>query len=349
MSEISWSESELEHLNRCPICGSQDRQLRYPNIEDRMCGSQGNWDYYQCLQCSVLYIDPRPNEETIGRAYANYYTHSILKERERVSWFDKLALGMRNDYLNWKYGYKNQPIFTGGRWLMFLLPPWLRLEWDYYARHLPKPVLGSNRLLDVGCGNGDFLAAAQSAGWECYGLDFDEKAVEIARKRGITVTVGTLEKHRYSDNFFDVITLSQVIEHVHHPDIVLKECAKLLKPNGILWMATPNANSILNNWFHRYRFDLCAPQHLIIFNPRILKGLTESFGFLVCIKSRGVHVQSQCLASKRLQQGGFDPSDIFLAPFIERKSKFRYWLLELVLYFFPSIQGEIVIRATKKN
>ncbi|MFZ4698988.1 MAG: class I SAM-dependent methyltransferase [Candidatus Methylumidiphilus sp.] len=349
MSEISWGESELEHLNRCPICGSQDRELRYANIEDRICETLGKWDYYQCSRCSVLYIDPRPTEATIGRAYENYFTHTVLEERERVGWLDKLALGMRNDYLNWKYGYENKPALTAGRWLMYLLPPWLRLEWDHYARHLPKPGLGKNRLLDVGCGNGDFLVAAQAAGWECYGLDFDEKAIGTARTRGIEVSVGTLAAQRYSDNFFDAITLSHVIEHVHHPVMLLKECAKLLKPSGILWLATPNANSIVNNWFQRYWLSLCAPQHLIIFNPRNLKSLIENFGFSVITKRRGVHVQSHWVASKRLQQGRSGMTDICLSPFIERKSKLRYWPLELLLCVFPSIQGDVVICATKKN
>ncbi|MGH8547922.1 MAG: hypothetical protein ACRERU_04875, partial [Methylococcales bacterium] len=130
MSEISWAEHELEHLNLCPVCGSSDRELRYPGIEDRICETRGRWDYYQCHACSVLYVDPRPTEETIGRAYEHYFTHSVLEERERVGWLGKVALGMRNDYLNWKYGYKKQPTLPGGRWLMYLLPPWLRLEWD---------------------------------------------------------------------------------------------------------------------------------------------------------------------------------------------------------------------------
>lgn len=200
MSEIGWTEHELEHLNRCPVCGSSDRELRYPGIEDRICETRGKWDYYQCLSCSVLYTDPRPTEETIGRAYEHYYTHSVLKERERVGWLDKVALGMRNDYLNWKYGYKKQPTFPGGRWLMYLLPPWLRLEWDHYARYLPIPEPGGNRLLDVGCGNGDFLCMAQTAGLDCYGVDFDVRAVETARARGLQVSLGGLASQNYPSN-----------------------------------------------------------------------------------------------------------------------------------------------------
>lgn len=346
MTEIFWTEQELEYLNCCPVCGSSNRHLRYPKIEDRICHTQGKWDYYQCRSCSVLYVDPRPLAETIGRAYQDYFTHSVLEDRDRVGWLDKAAFRMRNDYLNWKYGYKNQPALAGGRWLFYFLPPWLRLEWDHNARHLPIPKLGKNRLLDIGCGNGDFIALAQSAGWDCYGVDFDEKSVEIAKSRGLNVSLATTLS-AYPASTFDAITLSHVIEHIHCPNSLLNECARLLKTGGVLWMATPNSGSLIRRWFGSDWFDLCAPQHLILFDTRSLKKLVERFSFKAHIELRGVHVQSHWLSSKAIRLGKTEVSDIYISPFVQPKLSIRYWLLELLSLIFPTCQGDIVIRAIR--
>lgn len=346
MSEIGWAEHELEHLNRCPVCGASERDLCYPRMEDKICGTRGKWDYYRCRSCSVLYIDPRPSEETIGRAYQDYFTHSVLEERERVGWLDKVAFGMRNDYLNWKFGYNKHPVLPGGRWLMYLLPPWLRLEWDNCARHLPKPEEGRNRLLDVGCGNGDFLALAQSAGWECHGVDFDEKAVGIARSRGLQVCLAD-KLSAYPESSFDAITVSHVIEHVHHPETLLKRCVRVLRTGGVLWIASPNSNSIVSKYFNRHWVGLAAPQHLVLFDSESLRKLVERLGFQVRLRRRGVHIQSHWEASRALEQGKIGITDICICPFVNRKIRLRHWLTECLCYFAPSTQGDIVLSAIR--
>lgn len=159
---MRWEESELEYLGFCPICGSKRRRHRY-KIDDWYTETEGDWDYYQCQSCGVFYIDPRPNAVSIGKLYNSYFTHEVIHKRMR-SRVSQLALGLRNDYLNWKYGYNNTPAIYGGRWLMYLLPPWFRWEWDFVARHLKAPQKDKDHLLDVGCGNGEFLAFAKAAG-----------------------------------------------------------------------------------------------------------------------------------------------------------------------------------------
>ncbi len=79
------------------------------------------------------------------------------------------------------------------------------------------------RVLDVGCGNGEFLKRAKGLGWEVYGLDFDPKAVTAAQASGIHATVGDLESARYPSEHFDAVTMSHVIEHLHDPVEALRE------------------------------------------------------------------------------------------------------------------------------
>ena len=347
MKDDHWKGNELEYLHSCPVCGFHSRTMCFSGIEDRIGGTRGQWDYYQCENCGVFYIDPRPTAKTIVRAYNDYFTHSVFTERKRVACADRIALCMRNDYLNSKYGHNEQPTINGGRWFMYFLPPWLRLEWDHYARHLPKPTPGKNRLLDVGCGNGQFLAAVHSAGWACYGVDFDPKAIETARAHGIQVALGSLEEQQFPDDFFDAITLSHVIEHIHHPKDLLRECVRVLKPSGILWVATPNAASFIQKWFQRNWLAYSPPHHLILFNPQSLRRLIEELGLSVRFKHQGFHVQRHWSASLLLQRGRIGLQDVYLDAFTDRRTMLRYWLVELLAWIVHSLQGDVIIRATK--
>ncbi len=346
MSESSWQKHELEYLGCCPVCSSSIRVLEHGGIEDRVSGIPGFWDYYRCDECGVLYLDPRPTQESVGRLYENYFTHSAIEERERANWLDKFALGIRNDYLNWKYGYQYHPQQSGGSWLMYLLPPWLRHEWDHVARHLPKPLPGKKRLLDVGCGNGDFLRAACSAGWDGFGIDFDQKALEIASKCGVKTQLGSLEAQQFDSCTFDVITLSNVIEHVHNPIQLLAECARVLKHGGAFWLTTPNTDSIIRQFFgHNWLYFI--PDHLVLFSVAQLRNILESMGFYAIIERRGVHVQSHWRASLAIQQGKFGVQSIYLSSFVGRKNQLRFWPLEFFTFLTPSRQGDVVIRAIK--
>lgn len=345
----TWGAHELEHLNQCPICNSKTRTLKFSEVEDQIYETQNGWNYYACLSCGIYYLDPRPTIETIDRAYENYFTHESYKNRERASWFSQVALGIRNDYLYWKYGREQKPRIMGARWLLYLLPPWLRLEWDHHARHLPKLKFAGARLLDVGCGNGKFLKEAQLAGWQCFGVDFDPQAVEIAKGQGATVMQGTLMEQNFPDDYFDAITLSHVIEHVHCVEELLVECERILKQKGTLWLATPNIDSIIRKWFKKDWLACIPPQHLTLFNQKTLSNLLGKLGFSVDVKRRGVHIQRHYLSSKAFRQGKKGVKDLSIIPYSGSQTMVRFWGVELVVWIVPFLQGDIVIQAVKKT
>gem|GEM_PF-6446092 len=141
-----WKDSELVRLGRRPICEAPERDDGC-RVDDWNTASPCNWIYYRCLGYSVDYLDLHPNRQSTCRLYKSYYTHAPTQKRTRRG-LGKLEL--RNGYMNWNYGYRHQPALAGGRWFVYLLPPWLRWRWDYFARHLPRPELGPKRLLDVG-------------------------------------------------------------------------------------------------------------------------------------------------------------------------------------------------------
>jgi SAM-dependent methyltransferase len=145
-------------------------------------------------------------------------------------------------------------------------------------RHLP--MTPSGRLLDIGCGNGDWLRDMARLGWIAEGLEPDEAAVAAARASGVRVTQGTLadpDLDAYA-GAFDAITLSHVIEHVHDPAEDLRRIFRLLRPGGLVWMATPNLEALGFRYFGRDWLGLDPPRHLVLFTRASLEHLVRRAG-----------------------------------------------------------------------
>ncbi|MCH2198876.1 MAG: class I SAM-dependent methyltransferase [Flavobacteriales bacterium] len=139
----------------------------------------------------------------------------------------------------------------------------------------------TNRLLDVGCGIGEFLSVAKERGWEVYGTEFSSTAVEICQKKGIQMLQGNLSARIFPEEYFDVITSFEVIEHIYHPTHDVKVIYELLRRGGMHYCTTPNFNAL-----HRYKlkaeYDIIYfPEHLAYFTPKTLKRIMTDAGFRV--------------------------------------------------------------------
>lgn len=273
-----WPEADLEYLARCPVCGLHDRVLLHESLVDSVFGvADGYWTLYRCIGCDSGYLDPRPTPQSIGRAYAGYYTHSAVDHPlvRRKGTLRTLLHDAVHGYQNRRYGLHRQP---ASKMLGRLLPcfPSLRGAADAECRHLPAK---AGRLLDVGCGSGHFLELAAQAGWAVEGVDFDPGAVEAARSRGLQVQLGGVEVLDGREACFDVITLCHVIEHLHDPGQVVRALHRLLKPGGTLWLDTPNLGSLGYEHYGRHWRDLDPPRHLVLFGRETLFDLLRQSGF----------------------------------------------------------------------
>ncbi len=283
MSEIQspWPQADLEAVPHCPVCGSAERRPLYTGLTDRVfCVADGAWNLSCCAECASGYLDPRPTPESIGRAYVTYYTHDvedhpIVRRKGRVR---SLLHDLVNGYQNRRYGLQRSSALSIGRWVLPLLPS-LRTAADAECRHLPPLPTGGGRILDVGCGNGGFLMLAQQAGWQVEGLDFDSDAVQAARSRGLEVHHGGIEVLDERSNCYDVITLCHVIEHVYDPVATLRRLHALLKPDGVLWLDTPNLSSLGALRFGPHWQALDPPRHLVLFTPSSLMNSLVAAGF----------------------------------------------------------------------
>ncbi len=266
----------------------------------------GRWTMYQCAQCESAYLDPRPNEASIGKAYGTYYTHTASGGARLASsdlgWARSLQRRLANGYLNHWHGTRRVPASRVG--IAFLkLFPLSRQILDVEFRYLPAPSAGQN-LLDIGCGNGSFLSSAHEAGWVVTGIDPDPQAVATAKELGFDVRLGSIDLLDGVSSRFDVITLSHVIEHVHEPKKVIQAVHRLLKPGGVLYIDTPNIESKGAARFGRSWRGLETPRHLVLFSSGGIVGLLNACGFgRIELKHRVDVRQSMYLSSLRIQSG----------------------------------------------
>ena len=142
------------------------------------------------------------------------------------------------------------------------------------------------KLLGVGCSSGEFLFFAQKRGFETYGIELNPLTAEIAQANGLWVRQGTLKDARFEDNFFDIVFLGDIIEHVPSPRELLLECRRILKKGGILVVSTPNLDCFwaratfkLWEWFSIPWSVLTPPHHLFQFREDNLKMLLKELGF----------------------------------------------------------------------
>jgi SAM-dependent methyltransferase len=279
VSHGEWPAEDLEKAPSCPACGASARTLLYDGLSDRLHHTApGEWRLVQCGDCASVYLDPRPTESSIGRAYSSYYTHtSYSAARPRGA-----RAALLNAYLNARWGYDLKPSLPFGRVIGTLLPVRAAVA-NREIRH--QPYQPGRRLLDVGAGSGAFVALARKLGWDAEGIDPDTTAVAAARHKGIPMSLGRLADLGGRKSEFDVITLSHVIEHLHEPLHDLQRIRRLLVPGGRLWIATPNLLALGHRLFGHDWVGLDPPRHLVLFTPSSLERLLRDSGFV----SQGLH------------------------------------------------------------
>lgn len=302
-----WPSDGIETLGACPVCGSARRLLLHRALRDLIFNcAPGEWDLWRCHRCSNAYLDPRPSADTIVLAYGNYFTHTapgVPPPPEARLAIIKRTLA--NGYRNWRYGARLSPSSIFGVPLLMALPL-MRAEMDLTLRHLPKLPKGrTGRVLDVGCGNGQFLDDARAAGWSADGCDFDPRAVASVRARGLDIREGGIEAWADAEGQFDAVTFSHVIEHVHDPVATLEQAWRLLRAGGTLYIDTPNIDSTGHRIFGRSWRGLEAPRHLVMFNWAGLRSALARIGFVTIKRVArpgvygGLAAQSQAIRDGR--------------------------------------------------
>ncbi len=133
------------------------------------------------------------------------------------------------------------------------------------------------KLLDVGCGTGDFLFAAKNNGWNVTGIEPNQKARSIANKKNNNTVFDNTELKKLKENSFDVISLWHVLEHLPNLENDIQIFKKLLKPKGTLIVAVPNYKSFDATYYKEFWAAYDVPRHLWHFSQNSIKALFKNF------------------------------------------------------------------------
>lgn len=254
----------------CPLC-AQSGLVLYDNLRDRLFQAAGVWTLRRCHTCEILWLDPRPVSADVGKLYLHYLTHNPPAAPS------EFGRSVRRGILAGALGYSidGSQLGTALAWL----PP-VRDRIAGTMMWLPAGARG--RLLDVGCGNGEFLACARELGWSVAGIEPDPSAARVAHERlGLEIVGPTLKDATLPQASLDAVTLSHVVEHLLDPVDTLRQCARVLKPGGRLVLATPNIRSLGHSYWKKNWVGLDPPRHIVLFSPHALRRCVEETGLRV--------------------------------------------------------------------
>jgi len=290
---------QVEEVPNCLFCGKSGKPL-YDELRDRVSGSPGLWGFWECPACGFVWLNPRPLPEELPKVYAGYHTHYATR-KPRYSWLRKTRLGLYSALPGYASLAKGSLWRVLGRMLLGVPP----LREDAMLGTMCLDGRRKGRLLDVGCGNGHFLALMKTAGWDVLGVENDPDAARVARDQyGVPVVVGTVPNPDLSGNSFDAVTLHHVIEHVYNPVALLRECGRLLNTEGRVVVVTPNVQSMAHRLFGKAWRRLEPPRHLFLWNPRTLRECAERSGLKVLVARSSARIASWIWAvSKGFESG----------------------------------------------
>lgn len=169
-----------------------------------------------------------------------------------------------------------------------------------------EPYRKTNKLIDVGCGIGYFLEVAKKRGWEVYGTEFTEEAVNICEKKGASMQLGVLNPSNYEAESFDVVCSFEVIEHINNPREELDNFHKLLRKGGLVYCTTPNFNALERHQLGADWNVTTYPEHLSYYTPKTLKRVFTETGF----KTKKVLATGISLTRIKKSQGKSDQATI---------------------------------------
>ena len=236
-------------LPACVACGGALSTV-LTEVTDTRFGVVGAWDIARCDACGLEQTLPRPEPAELGRLYAAHYNFG----GER----DTLYTRLRGAFLN-----------------SALYRLWIAIDGDISFHAQP----GQGRLIDVGCNEGRGLSLYARNGFSAVeGLETNPTAVAAARGRGFTVHAQELSDFQ-PEALYDVVVLSNVLEHALVPAEMLADVRRILKPGGEVWISCPNADSKLRRMFGRAWINWHVPFHIVHFTEATLARTVIAAGF----------------------------------------------------------------------
>ena len=232
-------------VRSCPLCEGSRSTLFYRVTLTR--GQiEGFFELRRCLDCELVFVDPRLSDSTLARLYDEEFYFST----------------------GWPYGALASQV--------------IELIQSVRRRRVERHVRVGD-LLDIGSGDGRFVHHMANHGWEATGIDFSAAAQVFARRNGSggRFLHGSLDDHDFASGSLDLVTLWQVLEHIGEPRPLLRRCHEMLRPGGLLVASVPNIDGLSSRLTGDRWWGLDVPRHLLHYAPRTLRRGLEQAGFRV--------------------------------------------------------------------
>jgi len=151
---------------------------------------------------------------------------------------------------------------------------------DQRVRFLSKFV-GKGKLLEIGCGTGEFLELAKKVGFDVEGVEASQLIIEFLRSHGISARKGVFEELDWARSTYTVIAGFHLFEHIHLPNRFLQRVHRSLVDFGFLFLVTPNVESKTDRLFGWRHPTFTMPDHICFYSPSTLSAILERNGFKV--------------------------------------------------------------------
>lgn len=225
---------------KCNFCLSAKTRVYWKDVT--IWEFSGKFTYVKCLNCGLIYLNPRPRPHDIFKFYNNdaYWGEDIdlVKKQARLV---------------------KKPIY------------------EKVVKHKRR-----GKILDIGTGSGSFLNMFDRKKWQIYGTDLIPRAARLAKRHfGIDVKVGDFLKIKFRPNTFDVVVLDNVLEHTFTPLETLKKANKVMKVDALLIVSVPNLESFGAKIFGKDWTAVQPVRHLYHFPVPVLKKEFEKIGFKI--------------------------------------------------------------------
>lgn len=230
---------------KCPLCQNKFSIKELYKVSKQNYFNERNFAYFYCKKCQVAFLYPRITKKDIGQIYKGKY-----------------------------FSFRHKP---ANKLIDFILS----LELASYDKFICKVVKSGRKLLDVGCGYGDFLLKMQKRDWDVYGIEPFLDAVKVGRKRigEARIFKGELPRVKFKSKDFDVITMWHVLEHLPNPSVYISKIRHLLDKRGYFIIEVPNLDSFLLSLFGNNYNWLSTTEHVSIYSKKGIKKLLKDNGF----------------------------------------------------------------------
>ncbi len=235
-------KKETSEHVHCSLCNEDD----YSNLF-----TKSGFTYVRCKSCGFVYVNPRLSDNAILEGYSD----SDDAESNRI-WKDVLLS-------------KDQTVFNND-------------AFSFLLEKLENINPNKGKLLDVGCSIGHFMSIASDYGYDVEGIELEPEARSVAIKKGFKVSDNLLEKSNIESDFFDVVSLMGLIEHIPNPIEFMKEVRRILKHDGfVIFNGVPNINSLNNILLGSEARVFNGRNHLGYYTKKTFEFLLEETGFKV--------------------------------------------------------------------